>query len=684
MSTHTLANDELLFAVSDDGRAATLRNRRTGCDCLARPGSGLWELIYHGEADPETPVRAADQPQPRIASGSDWLRVHHDGLTDCAGRRLDLALTWEVTLSGDELTFTVEIENRAAPEVRELWFPLLGGLGSLGTDPDACFLLYPESAGRRIRNPLRQLADRHAQPVRGVKPHFLRDLYPGRASMQWLGLYGARASLYLGSHDRSLQTTATNATLQLGATPADDTLALGWIKYPFVAAGARWRSAPFVVALHAHSWHHDARRYRRFCDGWQTQRAAPRPAWVLDAPAMHDIVLLHQHGRVNFRYDQIPEIAAAAHLADIDVLKLTGWSEGGHDNQYPDFLPSARLGGEAGLRQALAQARAAGLRTVLYFHFAQMSPNSAFYRRHGGFCAMKSPGGNPFIDVFTWPSHGTILHLGERVQLINACPGAAPWQAQVLDCTRRGLHYGADCVFLDQTAGGPGSFLCFDTRHGHPSPAFASGPGKVALSAQARQLVTGAGADAALGAEYITDAILQHYDFTIPFGMGFFPGGQHFGEMYRYTFPEDVIFSQYMSREDWEQLLYSFVMGYRFFLAPRQQCELLSALEPAFVRRLAGLVSLRRRLAPLLLRSRFRDVEPLAAVGDGLCARAFEGADGAGAVTVWNPTPEPLPLRLDWPGRRLRARHAEPAAADSATAPRDALAPGAAAVLEWE
>ena len=646
----TLSNDRLALSLDERGNLASLRNLATGHEYLTQPGLDLWQIIYPTDDDPETPIRAAEQAPPEITAEADALTVTYPSLVDFQGRPVAAQLRYRVELAGDELRFTAELDNAGAPRLAELWFPLIGGLGSLGR-PEASCLLYPESAGRRIADPLRNLADRDAQPVRGLRFNFLRDFYPGRVSMQWLGLYGNAGSLYVGSHDSSLQTTAINAALNIGPTAADDSLSLGFIKYPFVAAGEAWQSAPFVVAIHGDSWRRDARRYRAFCDTYQ-DHARGKPAWVEDMPALQDVVMMHQHGRVRFRYDQIGEIAAAARTGEIDVVKLTGWSHGGHDNMYPDFLPSDRLGGEAALLENFRRVQAEGYRLVLYFHFIQMSPNSEFYAQHGEFCAIKGPYGNPFVDIFTWPSHGSLIAMNERFPLINACTATAPWHEQILRCVRRGLDWGVDCVFLDQVAGGPSSFLCFDERHGHPSPAFSCGPGKTELSRKAREMVKAESPEIALGAEYISDVILQYYDFTLPFGLGFFYGDQHFGEMYRYTFPEDILCTQYMARENYEQLHYSFVMGYRFFLAPRQQCEVLTDLDPVFVARLAALNRLRRKHAAVLLRGRFRETEPLEIGNAALVARAYESEAGC-AVAVWNPTGEPQELAVAWPGKRL-------------------------------
>ena len=646
-----LENSLVFLGVDEHGCLQSLRNKTTGCEYVAQPGLDFWRLVYPTDDDQETIIAASQQEPDAVAEQGGVLIVRYPRLFDVTGRRVEAAFTYEVALDGEELAFTCAIENAAAPEIRELWFPLCGGLGSLGATPSESFLLYPESGGRRIWNPVHRVADRSAQPVRGVKPHFLREYYPGRASMQWLGLYGGQGSLYVGSHDSSLQTTALQAVLNVADRAERDTLSLGFIKYPFVKAGERWQSARFVVAVHSGKWHEDARRYRRFADTYQ-DHGRTKPAWVETMQGMHDIVMLHQNGRINLRYDQIPDVCQAAARAGLDVIKLTGWSAGGHDNRYPDFMPSDRLGGERAMVEQMRAAQAAGFRFVQYFHFVQMSPNSEFYRQHGEFCSMKGPAGNPFIDVFTWPGSGSIIGMNDRVQLINACVGAAPWKAHVLECVRRGVDWGVDSVFLDQTAGAPSSYLCFDARHGHANPALACGPAKVELSAQARDLLKQRNPEAALGAEYMADVILQYYDFTIPFGMGSFYGEQHFGEMYRYTFPEDIVCSQYMSREDCRQLHYSFVMGFRFFLAPRQQCDLVTALDPGFVRRLAALTQLRRKYADVMLRGRFLDVVPIAVGTDALVARAFDSAAGK-VVAVWNPTPEAQPLAIAWPGHRM-------------------------------
>ena len=649
-----LASSFWRAVIDRKGLLASLRNLRTGQEYVSRPGMDLWRIIVECESDPEMPIDSVAQEPLDILSSGPRIEVRYRGLTALNGERFDIAFAYSIEMGEgeDELLFRAEITNHEPNLLKEFWFPLVNGLQSLGRQPENDFLLYPESAGRKVQNPVRNLADRDAVPVRGVKPLFLREYYPGKASMQWMGWYGDNGSLYVGSHDDSLQTTALLAGLNVGQRSEDDSVHLGFIKYPFIS-NASWRSKPFVVAVHNASWHADSKRYRRWADTYQDHKR-PRPRWVRRMAGMHDIVLLYQHGRVNYRYDEVDKLIGAVRAGGLEVLKISGWSHGGHDSHYPDFLPSERLGGEDGLVKAIQEAQRQGLKVVLYFHFVQMSPDSEFYARHGEFCAMKGPHGNPHIDIFTWPSHGTVIAMNSKFRLINACVGTAPWQEQVLQCAERGLRYGADCVFLDQTAGAPGSYLCFDQRHGHPSPALAAGPGKVELSQKVRHRVKSAGEDVALGAEYVCDVILQFYDFSLPFGLGFLYGAPHFGEMYRYTFPEDILMTQYVSRENYRQLNYSFVMGYRFFIAPHQQTGLLTDLHPEFVSHVRALCEFRKAHAEVLLDSTFSDDVLFQVDNAEVFAKGYlRESDGRGAVVVWNPTEQVQHARVRWPGAAL-------------------------------
>jgi len=641
-------------AINEKGLLVSLRNLRTGQEYVSRPAMDLWRLIVECDEDPEMPIDSTSQTPRQIVSNDERIEVRYRGLLARNGEQFDIEFAYSVAKGQDEeeMVFRSALTSHEQKLLKELWFPIISGLRSLGECPENDFLLYPESAGRKVRDPVRNIADRDAAPVRGVRPLFLREYYPGKASMQWMGFYGDRGSLYVGSHDDSLQTTALLAGLDTGERPEDDSIHLAFIKYPFIR-NASWHSEPFVVAVHGESWHRDSRRYRRWADTYQ-DHAGPRPDWVRRMPGMHDIILLYQHGRINYRYDEIDKLISAVHAGGLDVLKISGWSHGGHDSHCPDFLPSERLGGEGRLIEAIREAQRDGIRVVLYFHFVQMSPNSQFYARHGEFCAMKGPHGNPHIDIFTWPSHGTVIAMNSKFRLINACVGTEPWQEQVMHCVERGLRYGADCVFLDQTAGAPGSYLCFDQRHGHPSPALAAGPGKVELSRKAREKVKSAGAEIALGAEYICDVILQFYDFSLPFGLGFFHGPPHFGEMYRYTFPEDILMTQYVSGEDYRQLNYSFVMGYRFFIAPHQQTGLLSELQPEFVEHVRALAEFRRANADVLLESTFVDDTLFETDNGRVLAKGYlRESDARAAVILWNPTGEVQDVEVNWPGAVL-------------------------------
>jgi len=645
---HELRSNSWQLLISEKGLLASLRNLRTGQEYISRPEMNLWRIIVECDSDPEMPIDSVAQEPVDIVSTGRHIKVCYRGLKALNGERLDIAFAYSVEKgqSEDELVFRAEITNHQQNLLKELWFPLINGVRSLGHRAENDFLLYPESAGRKVQNPVRNLADRDAVPVRGVKPLFLRHYYPGQASMQWMGWYGDNGSLYLGSHDDSLQTTALLAGLNVAPRPEDDSVHLGFIKYPFIS-NASWQSEPFVVAVHNASWHTDARRYRRWADTYQDHKG-PRVQWVRRMAGMHDIILLYQHGRVNYRYDEVDKLVAAVRAGGLDVLKISGWSHGGHDSHYPDFLPSERLGGEERLIEAIRKAQRQGIKVVLYFHFVQMSPNSRFYARHGEFCAMKGPHGNPHIDIFTWPSHGTVIAMNSKFRLINACVGTAPWQEQVVRCTERGLRYGVDCVFLDQTAGAPGSYLCFDqtcvSTSGTATPPLPSPPARARWSSLGK---SGSGSRPPVerwpwGPS--TSATSSSSSTTSAFPSAWASS----------TALPTVLMTQYVSRENYRQLNYSFVMGYRFFIAPHQQTGLLTDLHPEFVSHVCALSEFRKAHAGVLLDSTFTDDTLFAIDNAEVFAKGYLGqSDGRGAVIVWNPTERVQKAEVCWPGAVL-------------------------------
>ncbi len=644
----TIQNDSLRLTLSPSSTLDELTNLATGTNHVAQPGMPLWRIILQDAESLVNLVRPENQPVTVTRTGerltvtaSRLAYQAHDGL-----RTVEVTLRLSVWLEGDASYWIAKVENRdPAIRVMEVWAPIINGL----RPPADWALFYPQDCGLRMADPVANLGDRGQMFRFGVSNAHLRELYPGKASMQWMGVSNEQEGLYCCSEDRSLQTTCLNAERNFGATPVEDTLQFCFIKYPGQRLGA-WTSAPVCVAPHAGDWHAGARRYRAWADSWITPGTPPD--WVQRMPGLQDTILREQYGKLVYAYDDLPMLHDAAAEVGIDLVKISGWHGPGHDNAFPDWEADEAQGGRAALMAKMRAVQAQGGKMMLYLQAVQMSHNSTFYAAHGEAVSMRDPYGDELADIFTWPGPSTFLPLSAQHRLVCACLSTTEWQDIIKYRTQYVLDLGADCVYLDRLAGYP-SYLCFNEDHPHarPGEAYAN---RVKLGQECRAMCKAKDPEIALASEYINDAGLQPFDFTIPFGFGVHHGGRNFGELFRYTFPEYIITTQYLNGPEYERLRFALVMGFRFFFAINWQHDPISNTPPEFRAYARSLTDMLTAHADPFLLGRFVDTEGMVNANPALFAKAYRNGDTFG-VAAWNPTAEPQPLAITAAdGRPLR------------------------------
>ncbi len=636
---HVLQNQHLRLVISTAGSVLEFVCRDTDTSYVHTPGLPLWRVIL---ADGESLVNLVTpnhQPCEVVHTGDAIVITvpHLAYLSHGAMRATGVTLRLTVTLDVRAARWSVEVENPdPGITVMEVWAPMLNGL----RPPADWSLYFPRDCGLRLQDPIHNLGDRGAMLRFGVNNANLRELYPGKASMQWMGLFSPYEGLYFASEDRSLRTICLNAERNFGAHPADDTLFLCIIRYPGLRQG-HWKGAVVVTAVELADWHAGARRYRAWADTWL--RLPVPPPWVQHLPGLQDTILREQYGSLVYSYDEMPALAQAALEVGVPLAKFSGWHTAGHDNGYPDYVADPAQGGEAGLAAAVAAVQRTGARAMLYLQAVQMTRNSAFYAACGPAVSMRDPYGDELADTFTWPGQSTVLPMSAQHQLVDACLSTREWQEAILDRVSYVLDLGADCIYLDRLAGFPG-YLCFSEEHPHEYPCEAY-TDRVRLGMACREIAKRRNPEIALASEYINDAGLQPFDFTIPFGAGVHHGGQNFGELFRYTFPEYIITTQYLNGPEYDRVKFAVVMGFRLFFAINWQHQPISTTPPAFRTFVREVITLLETYADPFLTGRFTDTDGLQLGNPHLVAKSYHSATRFG-VAVWNPTDAPQPLAL--------------------------------------
>ncbi|MGE5569584.1 MAG: DUF6259 domain-containing protein [Rhodospirillales bacterium] len=686
---YELSNESVRVALDGEGRLVELANRRTGNSYLAKGGRHApWRMYYRwntpldGALELEIPT---DGQKGRVRREGNSLELSYQSLTGAMPqtgkmRELQIGLLVRIALEGDRLIWTGRIDNREKDkgvEVTELWLPWIYGIGDMGMGPAADVLYWPSRGGRRIEAPYLKLMAAAGSPAEptgfGSNPTWsysdtgapnYRLTYPYPACMQWFTFNNGKEGLYIGSHDKTLMTTvldvadgAVNRRVTVwdperALSDAEKVMSASIVKFPFVGAGETWNSEPVVVRLYQGDWHEAARTYRAWADTWM-QKPNP-PKWLRRAPGWVRTTLKGQSGQIRATYSDMPARLKEAQAAGINLMSYWGWNKQGFDSYYPEYDPDEAMGGEAGLKKALAEVRQAGGRSLLYTQGQLIDAASEFYRTKGYRMTAKDVWGYEYRETYGGSGSGAFMGVMRNKWFGAACPAAPGWIDQLLWQARMVLGLGAQGVFYDQLGGAP-PYLCFSKEHNHTKPSLAVGPWKVKNLQRLREVIRAHDPEAILSIELVADCYAGWVDIIHSEGIGFYVDPESFGEMFRYTFPEAIVTNRSgqgpLASDRRRALGQAFSLGMRFDGGIGRGRD---PREPDTTRYVARLIELYNAHADLLLEGRFVDNEGFLCDNNRVSSHAFVAGNRM-AVTLWNPTKVPQKARVVAAGYQLEA-----------------------------
>ena len=484
-----------------------------------------------------------------------------------------------------------------------------------------------------------------------------------------------------------------------------------------LAAGDAFAIPPTVFHEKAgEDWRFAAREYRAW---WDT---CHRMATISDADrdmvGFFEFILEQQNCRmIQYPYTDFAKLGDVVLAHGLRHIEFHGWHRGGHDTNYPVYEPDERMGGEAALRQGLADLQKRGLRVAAYFNgqlidigedASGTQNTTAWRRKYGDACALVMADGRPF------PEHWNKFKDTDGHYFYRACLSASAWYEQMLKVSRQAKDYGFNGLFFDQM-GTSGPKRCFSAQHDHR-------PGDLVwcedrprffrnLLAEIRKTHP----DTPLLAEGWNDSINESTIICQGNGnpveseliLRRFDGDaiiEPFPELLFYTFPEviytDRFFSPYATRT---RANVTAAVNLRIdiesrYVPDRPYCE--SGIRPATNAydlmfhapkdQLAGywtedwaknrdylrtVCDFRRANRDLLLRGRFAATDGFTCVGGKkIIANRWVGADGDSGVLVWNADDKPATVTVTCAGRLASVTEPEAGQVDpTAPIPPNAL-----------
>lgn len=463
-----LGNGILELAFDDEhGRLVLLRHRQLGIDLVTEPRLAenfrlllpLPDWRGHYLSGREQRLSGADLAADGRSATLRWSRL------ESVRGTFDVSVELSVRLDGEDAEFRLRVENRTALTVEEAMYPAVGGMGNW-EERDRWRLHRTTGVGVGTEWPA---YEEFPGSYLGPRAPLWFALYPAQMSMPWVDLYDrtGRRGVMLANLDPRPAGAVSMAVAQLfpatnwrgsrqcwpDPTRAGDVpvgMTLGWASFPFVPGRQTWESPPVVLHFHRGTWYAAAGYYRAWFD-----RTMPVPidkgrSWLAQQDAWQSTIISYPEDTINYRFADLPRLAAAARSAGIHVLQIDGWDQGGIDRDYPRYLPDPRLGTAEELRAAIAECRRLGVDVLLFGNLQWANIETDWWREELHRYAVKDPRGN-VRNSMGWEYH-TLLGLANQCEsrMVPMNPAHPGYAAAIQDQLGGAARLGARGMQIDK------------------------------------------------------------------------------------------------------------------------------------------------------------------------------------------------------------------------------------------
>ncbi len=390
---------------------------------LALPVGEAFRLILRSRANDLVTVWGVKLPAPAwTVSGTRATAEWKGPLTGEDGKAYDLTVRIAYAIVDSELRVWMTVENRTQSTILEAWYPTLGGLAALGGEVTASNTI--------TRRPLKL-------PFGDLALH-----YPGGMPMGFLDIGGERG-LYFGAHEPLARMKLLRVMEQ------DGDIVARLVHLPFTKPGGRMHGCAAVFRFRDGGFDGSGRIY----SAWFRRTFGvrdPRGDWLRHQSFFQMTMVMLPEGNINYRYRDIPRLAAEAKKYGLEAIQLAGWQKGGHDNGYPLYEPDPRLGTWEDLRKAIAACHRMGVKVFFFVNLQPAMLDLDWYKRELHRYESETASGDP-IWVAGWGMGTLASRMGLTTPLMAFLDPSFPRYADALMVYFRKLaSLGADGVHVDK------------------------------------------------------------------------------------------------------------------------------------------------------------------------------------------------------------------------------------------
>ncbi len=575
-----------------------------------------------------------------------------------------LEVWYKIRSVGDQIQFSIEVENPTTRKLAEVYYGILGGLEGIG-DRLGTQAMVPGGTENLLPMPFTAFkAGGYGGGNLGIRYDATGFTYPGVMPMGWMDVYNLKSGLgyYYGNQDPETRLMSLYFEMRPFTSSASGSdnwpspkdlppgepigLTMGWVNFPYIANG-RFTGGPIALQVHTGDWHTASSIYRAWFDRHFTIK---RPlSWLRQQMAWQSIIIFNPEDVIVHRFDELPKLAADAKKYGITTFEILGWDIGGIDRGFPQYRPDPRLGTPAEFRDALAKIHAIDVHPLLFANVQVADTATPLFRNDLSRYAVEGRWA-PDLHIMGW-GEGTIgARLGlARSNMTLVSPAHPEFRKYLMDQYMQMVHDGADGFQLDKTVGS--AALDFNPTL-RVSPDKSLVPGILDTFQELLQKARAINPDFALASEIWVDRALPYVDVSY-MRMGDIDMNS---TALRYTFPEwtSTIFGE--SPGDFNPMNNGMRYGLVWDLAPRHYNDSVDeTLTRPLARYVSELIRIRKQYQDLLFYGRFNDTLG-ASVTSGPDVRysVFNSLDTAKkdrASVLVNFADKPETAILNFPGR---------------------------------
>lgn len=248
--------------------------------------------------------------------------------------------------------------------------------------------------------------------------------------------------------------------------PEENAVRFAACHLPFIQPHVTTELTPVVIQPYEGGWQQGSDIYK----AWRSEHVkdAKVPAWAREPHSWIQVQMNSPEGEFRYKYKDLVTIGEDCARHGVKAIQLTGWNDGGQDQNNPSHKTDDMLGTFEELRDAIAKCQAMGVKVILFTKFTWADRATEWFRKDLIRLAVKDPYGDcNYHNGYAYQTASQFMDITTK-RFIPMCFLSEEYLEICNEEFRRCLALGADGILFDECLGHGPTKLCFDPNHGHP------------------------------------------------------------------------------------------------------------------------------------------------------------------------------------------------------------------------